>query len=192
LIEIKKEIPLWVRIERVIRDIPKKYIVEGGAQISNLRELVQEGLKKGGAKCKCIRCREVGTNYNPKDKLYLFKEEYLASEGKEFFLSFETKNREKLYALLRLRLPLKNEVAMIREIHTYGQMAEIVRGLPSYNYAQHKGLGRKLMEEAETIAKKAGFKSIAVIAGVGVRGYYRKLGYHLKDTYMFKCLNDLK
>ncbi len=210
LIALKKEIPLWVRIERVIRDIPKKYIVEGGAQISNLRELVQEGLKKEDTKCKCIRCREVGANYAPKDKLYLFKEEYLASEGKEFFLSFETKNREKLYALLRLRLPLKakkqpfenkqvkvtwanwlSETAVIREVHTYGQMTEIVRGLPSYNYAQHKGLGRKLMQEAEKIALNAGFKKIAVIAGIGVRGYYRKLGYHLKDTYMLKCLTCL-
>ncbi|OIO45999.1 tRNA uridine(34) 5-carboxymethylaminomethyl modification radical SAM/GNAT enzyme Elp3 [bacterium (Candidatus Gribaldobacteria) CG23_combo_of_CG06-09_8_20_14_all_37_87_8] len=190
LIALKKETPLWVRIERVIRDIPKKYIVEGGAQISNLRELVQEGLKREGTKCKCIRCREVGTNYNPKDKLYLFKEEYLASEGKEFFLSFETKNREKLYALLRLRLPLKNEGAIIREIHTYGQMAEVSSGLPTGAFAQHKGLGKKLMQEAEKIALDADFKKIAVIAGVGVRGYYRKLGYHLKDTYMLKYLSD--
>jgi elongator complex protein 3 len=29
---------------------------------------------------------------------------------------------------------------------------------------------------------------MAVISGVGVRDYYRKLGYRLKDTYMIKQL----
>ena len=48
---------------------------------------------------------------------------------------------------------------------------------------QHKGLGKKLIKEAEKIAKG---KNIVVISGIGVRDYYRKLGYRLKDTYMIK------
>lgn len=187
LAEIKNQIPDYVRTERVIRDIPAEDVVEGGVKTSNLREMVQKE-----AKCKCIRCREVGEDYNPKEKLFLSREDYEASGGKEIFLSFENKNKTKLYALLRLRkvevgpLPL----AIVRELHTYGQMAAIKqRGPTSLNLAQHKGLGKKLMREAERIAKKEfGISKISVIAGVGVRAYYRKLGYRLENTYMVKKL----
>ena len=44
------------------------------------------------------------------------------------------------------------------------------------------------MAEAEKIAKKNKFKKIAVISGVGVRDYYRKFDYKLKETYMNKSL----
>ena len=56
---------------------------------------------------------------------------------------------------------------------------------------QHKGLGKKLIKEAEKIIKQE-FKieKLAIISGIGVRGYYRKLGYRLKDTYMIKSLKD--
>ena len=43
-----------------------------------------------------------------------------------------------------------------------------------------------MMKIAEKISKKAGYRKIAVIAGIGVREYYRKLGYHLEGTYMIK------
>ena len=195
LIQIKKHIPYYVRIERVIRDIPSADIVTGGVKTSNLRELVQKKTN-----CKCIRCREVKEKYDPKEKLHLFKKEYVASGGKEIFLSFENKNRTKLYALLRLRilkktqksLPVLKNSALVREIHTYGKMAQIHQGQilrSSGSFAQHKGLGKKLMDQAEKIAKDQGFENIAVIAGVGVRGYYRKLGYKLKNTYMIKKLS---
>jgi elongator complex protein 3 len=191
LTEIKKLIPYYVRIERVIRDIPAEDVVEGGVKTSNLREIVQEELKNKNLKCKCIRCREVGENYNPKEKLTLFRENYGASGGKEIFLSFENKNRSKLYALLRLRIIDRAEdgprpSAMVREIHTYGQLIPISGKSKA---AQHKGLGKRLMAEAEKIVKKE-FKlnKISVIAGIGVRGYYRKLGYKLENTYMVKKL----
>jgi len=44
------------------------------------------------------------------------------------------------------------------------------------------------MTKAEDITKKNNYKKIAVIAGVGVRQYYRSLGYKLKNTYMIKEL----
>ncbi|MCD6233206.1 tRNA uridine(34) 5-carboxymethylaminomethyl modification radical SAM/GNAT enzyme Elp3 [bacterium] len=198
LIEIKKQIPYYCRIQRVVRDIPSKDIVAGGAKVSNLREIAQKEMKKRRLKCHCIRCREVKSGYKPKEKIYLYKEQYSASGGREIFLSFENKQRTKLYALLRLRIPspsqrilwkifpaLKN-ASLIREIHTYGQMLPI--GKKSLS-PQHKGLGKKLMSIAENITKKeSNFKKVAVISGVGVRGYYRKLGYRLKDTYMIKAI----
>ncbi len=223
LIEMKKHIPRYCRIERIIRDIPSTDIIEGGVQTSNLREIVQKEMKKRGLKCQCIRCREVGKEYNPKEKLYLFRQDYEASGGKEIFLTFENKKREKLYALLRLRLPsadfggqvrlrlssqppedgppqhpeilpVLKETPIIREIHTYGQMAKISGGRASGSLAQHRGLGKKLIKEAEEIVRQMSPKetcaehrrSIAVISGIGVRAYYRKLGYRLKNTYMVK------
>lgn len=197
--EIKNKIPYYVRIERIIRDIPAQKIVAGPTKISNLREVILGEMKKEGRKCKCIRCREIRENYNPKERLYLFRENYEASGGKEIFLSFESKNRGRLYSLLRLRIPpyyicslnnasiptLRNS-SIIREIHTYGQLIPIAAKEIA---AQHRGLGKKLVREAEKITKKEfNLNKIAVISAVGTRDYYRKLGYKLKDTYMTKEL----
>lgn len=194
LISVKKQTPYWVRIARVIRDIPAQKIV-AGTKLSNLREIIQSEMRKNNERCFCIRCREVKGDYDPKEKIYLFKEEYDASYGKEMFLSFENKNRTKLFSFLRLRYPSSltnpifkslNGAALIREIKTYGELVPLsVKKLAP----QHRGLGKRLMKEAERIVKKE-FKlnKLAVIAGVGVRGYFRKLGYQLKDTYMVKNL----
>jgi len=216
LIEIKKEIPFYCRIQRIIRDIPAEYIEEGGVKISNLRELVQKEMKKQGLKCKCIRCREIKNDYSPKEKFYLFRQDYEASGGKEIFLSYESKKQEHLYSLLRLRLPsysatrtisdkrnadfslgkkyfisvLRN-AAIVREIHTYGQLHSLNKESSILNSPQHKGMGKRLMQEAEKITQKEfGLNKIAVIAGVGVRNYYRKLGYKLVNTYMIKPINN--
>ena len=186
---IKKTIPYYVRIQRITRDIPAHSIVAGPAKISNLRQMVS-------GNCKCIRCREVKTNYSPKEKPYLFRQDYEASGGKEVFLSFENKNRDKLYSLLRLRIPSQifNEekhffsflegTAIIRDLHTYGQLVPIAKRKTA---PQHRGLGKKLTKEAEKIAKREfGLAKIAVISGTGARNYYRKLGYKLKNEYMIK------
>jgi len=187
--EVKKQIPYYVRIQRITRDIPGTSIVAGPAKISNLRQIISEEMKKEGWQCKCIRCREVRREYLPKEKVHLFREDYDASEGKEIFLSFENKKRMKLYSLLRLRITSENK-AIIREVHTYGQQLPILDRFPkSIISPQHKGLGKKLMKEAEKIAKQEfGLKEISVISGVGARGYYRNLDYELKNTYMVKTL----
>lgn len=45
------------------------------------------------------------------------------------------------------------------------------------------------MEEAERIAREEhGSLKLAVIAGVGTRHYYRKLGYELDGVYMSKWI----
>ena len=70
-------------------------------------------------------------------------------------------------------------------MHTYGKLTAI--GKKDKTSPQHIGLGKKLMLEAEKIAKKEfGIQKIAVISGIGVRGYYKKLGYRQKETYMLK------
>lgn len=182
--EIKKIIPEYVRIERIIRDIPSPLIIEGGAKVSNLRQLIDSSIKKENWSCKCIRCREI-KNIDSKEKVYLYRKDYFANEGKEIFLSFEDKKRKNLYSLLRLRIPENNNTALIREVHVYGQATPISKNGKS---TQHKGLGILMIKEAERISlKEFQAKNISIISGVGVRDYYRKkLGYRLKGTYMFK------
>jgi len=178
---IKKDIPRYVRIERIIRDIPSNLIIKGGSKVSNIRQYIEEQSKKEGWECNCIRCREI-KDLKSKEKLYLFTEEYEASNEKELFLTFENKERTHLYALLRLRIN-KNQ-GMVRELHVYGQTASLS---DNNSEVQHKGLGIKLVKEAEKLTKKHNLKKIAVISGVGVRDYYRKkLDYKLKDGYMIK------
>ncbi len=199
LIKIKQKIPYWVRIQRVIRDIPTPYIIAGN-KITNLREIVKKEMEKRNLECKCIRCRQSET-IEKFDKIFLFREDYWASSGKEIFLSFETKDRKKLFAFLRLRIPsfyfvskkhflkVLGGAAIVRELHTYGKTASIFEKSLNKTSYQHRGLGKKLLGEAEKIAKKEfGLEKMAIISGIGVRDYYQRLGYRLKDTYMIKYL----
>ena len=214
LIKIKKIIPYYVRITRVIRDIPTTSIVAGN-KISNLRQVLKKKSEEKGWQCKCIRCREVGNSFMPRPivgagrdlPLRLFRQDYNASNGKEIFLSFEDRKRVNIYSLLRLRINsgvhslerilqqaqndnyrLKPELqTIIREVHTYGKMMPIKS--KNKNSPQHIGLGKKLILEAERIiSEEFNLKKIAVISGVGVRDYYRKLGYRLENGYMVKSL----
>ncbi len=194
--EIKKITPNWVRIVRIIRDIPAQKIIDGPTKISNLRQIIQDQMKKEDWQCQCIRCKEVKDRFNKEEKLYFYREDYKASQGKEIFLTFENKSRTKLFSLLRLRIPsfyfnkekhfleaLQNS-SIIRELHTYGQLTPISKeGFSS----QHKGLGKKLIKKAEKITKEEfNLKNIAVISGIGAHEYYRKLDYKLENTYMKK------
>jgi len=185
LVQIKKTVPPYVRINRLIRDIPGPEIVAGN-RITNLRQL----LHQQGVICKCIRCREVrGESFRLKD-VGLMKRFYKAGKGTEYFISYESKNKKKLYAFIRLRLPKQDllfggSTALIRELHTYGELIAVGS---TYKKVQHAGLGKQLMKEAEVLAKKKGYKQMAVISGIGVREYYRQMGYQLKKTYMVKDL----
>ncbi len=80
--------------------------------------------------------------------------------------------------------PLRVKVAIIRELHVYGQSLNV--GERSEKASQHQGLGKWLMEEAEKIAGKKKVSQISIISGVGVREYYKRLGYELEGTYMVK------
>ncbi len=217
LLKMKKFVPEWTRIMRLLRDIPVGNILSG-AKFSNLRQIIKSQPKKlkeilgyedfneifhgtFSWPCKCIRCREVGfqtTNFKLQTAdLELVRRDYEAAEGTETFLSFESPDKKTIYALLRLRKPDKNfspkyfksifkKAALIREVHSYG--SEITVG-DKAGVGQHRGLGKKLIIEAERIAREEwGLNRMTIIAGVGTREYYRKFGYELKSTYMTKKL----
>jgi len=207
MLAIKKIIPYYARISRLIRDIPAESI-EAGSKISNLRQFLQAEMNKKNIQCKCIRCREARQKSTNIKKAKLFIKKYQASEGIEYFLSYEDQKRQTLYAFLRLRIPTNKagldqeskklfqlvpeikDAALVRELHTYGQLVPLKTKNKHGSKIQHEGFGKKLMKEAEKIVCQAGYKKIAVISGIGVRGYYSKLGYKLMGEYMVKALDS--
>ncbi|MFH1284375.1 MAG: tRNA uridine(34) 5-carboxymethylaminomethyl modification radical SAM/GNAT enzyme Elp3 [Candidatus Peregrinibacteria bacterium] len=192
LMEEMKAVPEWCRIDRIARDIPSNE-VESGFRVSNIRQILEERLRKEGSACRDIRSREVRGAVVDPENVRLVTREYEASGGKEVFLSYEDVKNDRLVALLRLRFPgrifiseLKNS-ALVREIHVYGRQIP-VGGSVEKGSRQHMGWGSRLMAEAERLAKAGGYKRLAVISGIGTREYYSKKGYELEGTYMVKGL----
>jgi len=190
IIDCKKIVPEYVRIIRLIRDIPAESIIAGNA-ITNLRQIMQAR----GVKCSCIRCREAKDKKLEVGSQKLEVIKYQAGGGIEYFIQAESKDKKTLYGFCRLRLKahfnkggkgdffkVLTGAALVRELHVYGELVPVGRKKKT----QHAGLGKVLMQEAEKIAKKNKYKKIAVISGVGVREYYKKLGYGLKEGYMVK------
>lgn len=186
----------YCRIMRVNRDIPSK-MNEAGIDKTNLRQYVDQF----NHNCKCIRCREVGHVYQKTGmipgKVSLLIEEYDASKGKEFFISYEDKEQDILLGFIRMRFPsqyLRKEItktsALIRELHVYGSAIMIGKkdAKSRTMTAQHKGLGKKLLKTAEKLAKKQGKDKMIIISAIGTREYYKKQGYHLQGPYMVKKL----
>jgi elongator complex protein 3 len=190
--EFYRYIPEYVRVMRIMRDIPANLIGSGTTK-SNLRELVEKRINEKGIQLKEIRSREIGLRgekFN-KDDFALSGTQYSASKGEEVFLSYE--NKENLIAgFLRLRIPdspfrdeINEKTALVRELHIYG--AEIEVG--EKGKVQHTGIGARLLSEAEKMAKEEfDKKKMTVISGIGAREYYRKLGYRNDGSYVSKVL----
>ena len=192
LAEVKSLIPPWIRILRIQRDIPVK-LIEAGIKKSHLRELALDELKRTGRRCRCIRCREIGHLPAAKEAprtedAEFFEVAYVASGGKEFFLSYETPSTDSLIGYARLRIPggRSAEAGLLRELHVYGQLVPFAE--EAGKRWQHQGFGGKLMAAAEERAKDGGMKELLVTSGVGARDYYRRLGYERKGPHMAKRL----
>jgi elongator complex protein 3 len=192
--DIKPTIPRYCRVNRVIRDIPSTNLVEGNRRTS-LRQDVHDEMKRRGTRCECVRCREVrGKSIHP-GSLKLDDMVYRAGLAEEHFISYLTPD-DKLAGFVRLSLPGKNApetgmsdldgAALIREVHVYGQSLPV--GAEKAGAAQHAGLGTRLLEEAEAVAKDSGFKRMAVISAVGTRGYYLGRGFERGELYLTKNL----
>ena len=190
--EAKKFFPKWVRIMRVNRDIPT-YVTSAGIDRTNLRQYVKELQDKKGITCNCIRCREAGRNKKI-GTAEMTVTEYEASGSKEFFIAVEDKENNVLLGFCRLRFPLQQlrpeitkNAAIIRELHVYAAAVGVGKKADK-KQVQHRGHGTKLMRKAEEIAKNNGYKKMLVIAGIGTKEYYRKLGYGNDGVYMGKKL----
>lgn len=190
--DIKKITPCYTRIDRLVRDISKQW-VSAGTYVTNMRQLIHLEMKKEGWQCRCIRCREARGKQIPHD-LKLHDQQLRTLGAKEHLLTWEDQTH--LYSLLRLRLPEASNnpqfpellgAALIRELHTYGTTVRVGNSGEA-GKSQHQGLGKQLIAQAEKIAKKAGYRKLAVISSIGTRGYYRQLGYKLYGLYMVKSI----
>jgi elongator complex protein 3 len=83
-----------------------------------------------------------------------------------------------------------DHAAIIREVHVYGQSLPV--GGDEQGAAQHSGLGRRLIEEAGRSASLAGYRRLVVIAAIGTRPYYLRLGFQRGDRYLIKPLVGLE
>jgi elongator complex protein 3 (tRNA carboxymethyluridine synthase) len=205
ILEIKRRVPRWLRINRIQREIPSKDTV-GGLSTVNLRDLIDRRFRDTSVSCQCIRCREIGhaklKGIEDRGDLTTFRlcrEDYEASNGVEIFLSFENHSKKVLAGFLRLRIPSSDAkrpefaepTAIVRELHIYGSAVPIGKLLE--DGTQHKGYGSALLSEAETVAHaEFGCKQMAIISGVGVRTYYVKHGYSRlhRSPYMLKQLTS--
>jgi elongator complex protein 3 len=194
----EREIPEYVRLIRVIRDIPADYIFASSRK-SNLREVVDKVQIEQNYKQRDIRAREIKDLVVDLNDFYLDTQVYNTETGTEQFIQFVNDDR-KIAGFVRLRLPKADSTtgfeefpnlqvlqgaAIVRELHVYGTIRKIGQG---GDQAQHVGFGKRLMAEAEKQALEAGFTRLAVISGVGVRGYYAKIGYDLIGSYMVRDL----
>jgi elongator complex protein 3 len=196
-IAIKSLVPRYVRISRVLRDIPSKFIVAGLKD--SLRDIVREKMNENNIACRCIRCREYGHRLRAgwhigeprSDRL-----DYTAAGGHEIFLSFEDANGT-LFGLLRMRAPSRPAAvsggpgvgdAVIRELHVFGP--EVPLAGQREDAAQHKGLGRALLQEAERITREElHARRLVILSGTGAKEYYRTaFGCHAEGDYMVKSL----
>lgn len=196
--DFKQKVQKYKRLNRIIRDIPGHYI-EGGysTKFVNMRQLLQDDMRLNKWGCECIRCREVKGHLVSQENIKLNIEKYRASGGDEYHISFDTCcNKNYLVGFLRLRLadeadsgavlPSIKGCALIRELHVYSNISDVGNNIEGS--LQHKGYGKQLVAKAEEIARDNGYRKVAIISGTGVRGYYRRLGYQLVDSYMMKEL----
>jgi ELP3 family radical SAM enzyme/protein acetyltransferase len=189
-----KNCPDWIRLPRVIRDIPGVYI-QAGNSMTNLRQTLEIS--------RDIRTREIERHseyYSKPAKIFIDCYNYNKNTGlKDYFISYESTDKVALFGFIRLRLPVKNtdlkdqdlfpvlkNKALIRELHVYGYNTSVGNEAKA---SQHRGIGTKLLKKAEKIAYFNNYSGIVVISGEGVKEYYAKKGYSEKDTYMYKRYN---
>ena len=204
LATVKQNIPPYVRIQRIMRDIPAP-LIEAGCKNSNLRQIVQGKLKELKKKCNCIRCREFGISTRKKvidensfDHIKLYRLDYEASKGNEIFLSYENKKENYLVGLLRLRKPSAfahrpelndGKTLIVREIKVVGEMVPKDAKPSQLTQIQHRGFGKLLMKNAEKISSDDfDAKKLAVISGIGARDWFYKMGYKMAGPYVSKRL----
>ena len=201
---VKQNIPRYVRIQRIMRDIPAN-LIEAGCKKSNLRQLVQKRLIEMNETCKCIRCREYGISTRNQtidnkslNRIKLYRQDYKASQGNEVFLSYENKKEGYLVGYLRLRKPSifahrpelnDGRTMVVREIKVVGEMVPKDSKPNRFTQIQHRGFGRLLMGEAEKISSEDFVaKKLAVISGLGARDWFYGMGYKLDGVYVSKSL----
>jgi elongator complex protein 3 len=177
--------PPWVRLTRVVRDIPTQEMATDHLQ-SNLRQTVENRLRQSEQGMPDIRAREI-RGRTPEEPITLDNLDYQTSTGKEVFIQFIDAH-DRLLGFLRLALPDKpsfipelGKSAIIRELHVYGEVEQL--GGQDSGQTQHRGYGKQLITKASELAREAGYTQLSVISAVGTRQYYQKQGFTRGKLY---------
>mgnify|MGYP001048227799 CR=1 FL=1 len=185
--------PPWVRVPRIVRDIPLPYI-SGGNRCMNLRQVIDDGLKRSEKISGDIRSREIGRHleYKINNAKYIVRK-YIGSNSVEYFISLESNDKKVIYGFLRLRIAPNNHkpvysviknTGLVRELHVYNNIVPV--GKSKNISTQHLGIGKTLLKIAEYISWFYGLNGVSVITGEGVREYYHKRGYESIESYAIK------
>jgi elongator complex protein 3 len=188
--EVLRRAPRYCRLSRVVRDISSGDIVAGN-KLSNFREIAERALRERGEPVVEIRSREIRDGAIVTTPS-LRTTEYASSAGEERFIEFISAD-DRILGFCRLTLPSSPSFieelapsALLRELHVYG--ASLALGEAAGGRAQHRGLGRALIEQACRQASAAGFSDLAVISAVGTRAYYRVNGFSDGELYQHRAL----
>ena len=187
--------PNWVRLPRVIRDIPCSVYVEGGNNIGNMRQMIDNMLDGEGVYSNDIRAREIGRHSKYYEKSANYNTYYYrGNQGDDYFIAYESYDLRALFGFIRLRIVEKEKNmiifdvlkkrGLIRELHVYGDTTAV--NTYDKRGCQHTGIGKGLLECAEIKTMENGLYGIVVISGEGVKEYYEKRGYKEVDTFMVK------
>ena len=210
IVYIKIHVPVWVRLNRITRDIPthfvkdnvKHVVIHGGVCDPGKRTIIEKIMNTLNLKCNCIRCREIGNETYDKNNVQINVVTFDASEGTEHFIQCVV-NDNKLLGFLRLRFdnmagrtlsgqiifPELIDAAMIRELHVYGTKTGLYE--KRSEQVQHTGIGHMLVTKAIEMASGAGYAKITVISGEGVKQYYRnKFGFVDDGLYLSRPLRQ--
>jgi len=183
-----------------LRQFAYKKAKEKGIKIREIRAREIGELARKNISISKLKNRTSPKKLNPKIL------SYRASEGEEFFISMENRQGY-LLGFLRFRIPFKgieksatgrtptkknhsahsalkdDSNGVVRELHVYGTALPLFskgRGRETFD-VQHSGIGKKLLREAEKIAKSKGCGKLYVLSGIGAREYYYKLGFELEE-----------
>jgi len=185
-------VPRWCRVTRVIRDISSDDIVVGNKR-TNFRQIAEAEIARRGKPLVEVRQREIRDEAFDEASLEFVRTQYAAGSGREVFLELVT-GSDRIVGFLRLSLPTEASFieelgrnALVRELHVYGGSVAI--GAKSGGRAQHRGLGARLLDSAETIARAAGYETLSVISAIGTRDYYRQQRFRDGELYQHRALS---
>lgn len=211
--EYKQMIQPWVRIQRLVRDIPRPSIEAGYNKMSNLRQMIQDEMKKENIQCNCIRCMEVDDRKVNSPVLVVRK--YIASEGIEYFISYESykklgwnytyyiisnffstmfcrkklywnsmKNRDAIFGFCRLRIDKNPGGGYIKELDNCAMIREV------HVYGSSLGINMKTADMGSQ-HKGYGQKLVAVAEEIALSHNINKVaviaGVGTREYYKNKC-----
>lgn len=184
----KTNIQKWKRIQRLVRDIPKQSMDAGYEEISNLRQVIHEEMKKEGLVCNCIRCKEIGNNTTQLNSINLVVESYQASGGIEYFISIEAHKKFKfidwlLYFIFiiyyYINAIIGNKVWWYGNLNTYAAIIGFCR----LRIDPFPGYGKiKEIKNCSLIREVHVYGQSVNVGNVGISGQHKGYGKLLVNT----------